>query len=100
MPLNIPRRIASIVVDTHMDRDYGWDTKEHSLGLRTLQARFIALEHDAGLQPTMNIFVAMDEVTASVHVRARLPSQALKTARVSGGWTSTSHRKSLLFPSD
>jgi hypothetical protein len=34
--LVIPRRIAIIVVDAHTDRDYGWDAKEHSLGLGAL----------------------------------------------------------------
>ena len=36
VPLKIPRRIAIIVVDAHTDRDYGWDDKEHSLGLGAL----------------------------------------------------------------
>ena len=36
VPLEIPRRIAIIVVDAHTDRDYGWDSKEHSLGLGAL----------------------------------------------------------------
>ena len=36
VPLEIPRRIAIIVVDAHTDRDYGWDAKEHSLGLGAL----------------------------------------------------------------
>ena len=36
VPLKIPRRIAIIVVDAHTDRDYGWDAKEHSLGLGAL----------------------------------------------------------------
>jgi NTE family protein len=36
VPLEIPRRIAIIVVDAHTDRNYGWDAKEHSLGLGAL----------------------------------------------------------------
>jgi NTE family protein len=36
VPLKIPRRVAIIVVDAHRDRDYGWDAKEHSLGLGAL----------------------------------------------------------------
>ena len=36
VPLEVPRRIAIIVVDAHTDRDYGWDAKEHSLGLGAL----------------------------------------------------------------
>ncbi len=36
VPSEIPRRIAIIVVDAHTDRDYGWDSKEHSLGLGAL----------------------------------------------------------------
>jgi len=36
VPLEIPRRIAIIVVDAHTDQDYGWDAKEHSLGLGAL----------------------------------------------------------------
>ena len=36
VPLKIPHRIAIIVVDAHTDRDYGWDDKEHSLGLGAL----------------------------------------------------------------
>jgi hypothetical protein len=34
--LEVPRRIAIIVVDAHTDKDYGWDAKEHSLGLGAL----------------------------------------------------------------
>ena len=33
VPWKIPRRIALIVVDADADSDYGWDSKEHSLGL-------------------------------------------------------------------
>lgn len=29
----IPRRVAIIVVDANTEHDYGWDSKEHSLGL-------------------------------------------------------------------
>ena len=35
-PLRIPRRVALIVVDADRDFDYGWDSKEHPLGLRAL----------------------------------------------------------------
>lgn len=33
VPWRIPRRVALIVVDAHKDSDYGWDSKEHPLGL-------------------------------------------------------------------
>ena len=36
VPLRIPRRIALIVVDADRDFDYGWDAKEHPLGLSAL----------------------------------------------------------------
>jgi NTE family protein len=36
VPWKLPRRVAIIVVDAHTDRDYGWDSKEHSLGLGAL----------------------------------------------------------------
>ena len=36
VPLRIPRRVALIVVDADRDFDYGWDSKEHPLGLRAL----------------------------------------------------------------
>ena len=36
MPLRIPRRVVLIVVDADRDFDYGWDSKEHPLGLRAL----------------------------------------------------------------
>jgi NTE family protein len=32
VPWKLPRRVALIVVDAHTDSDYGWDSKEHSLG--------------------------------------------------------------------
>jgi NTE family protein len=32
VPWRIPRRVAIIVVDAHTDSDYGWDSKERSLG--------------------------------------------------------------------
>jgi NTE family protein len=35
-PSGLPRRVAIIVVDAHTDSDYGWDSKEHSLGLGAL----------------------------------------------------------------
>lgn len=35
-PSRLPRRVAIIVVDAHTDSDYGWDSKEHSLGLGAL----------------------------------------------------------------
>jgi NTE family protein len=31
VPWKLPRRVALVVVDAHMDSDYGWDSKEHSL---------------------------------------------------------------------
>lgn len=36
VPSQLPRRVAIIVVDAHTDLDYGWDSKEHSLGLAAL----------------------------------------------------------------
>jgi len=36
VPSKLPRRVAIIVVDAHTDLDYGWDSKEHSLGLGAL----------------------------------------------------------------
>jgi NTE family protein len=36
VPWKIPRRVALIVVDAHTDKDYGWDSKEHPLGLGAL----------------------------------------------------------------
>jgi NTE family protein len=36
VPSRLPRRVAIIVVDAHTDSDYGWDSKEHSLGLGAL----------------------------------------------------------------
>lgn len=35
-PWKLPRRVAIIIVDAHTERDYGLDTKELSLGLKTL----------------------------------------------------------------
>lgn len=35
-PSKLPRRVAIIVVDAHRDLDYGWDSKDHSLGLGAL----------------------------------------------------------------
>jgi NTE family protein len=35
-PSKLPGRVALIVVDAHTDRDYGWDSKEHPLGLGAL----------------------------------------------------------------
>lgn len=36
VPMNLPHKVAVIVVDAHTDSDYGWDSKEHSLGLGAL----------------------------------------------------------------
>ncbi len=36
VPKKLPRRVALIVVDAHTDSDYGWDSREGSLGLRAL----------------------------------------------------------------
>ncbi|HWW01162.1 MAG TPA: patatin-like phospholipase family protein [Candidatus Acidoferrum sp.] len=36
VPRRIPRRVALIVVDAHTDKDYGWDSKEHTRGLGAL----------------------------------------------------------------
>ena len=35
-PAKLPRRVAIIVVDAHTQSDYGWDSKEHSVGLGAL----------------------------------------------------------------
>ena len=35
-PSRLPRRVAIIVVDAHRDLEYGWDSKERSLGLGAL----------------------------------------------------------------
>ena len=36
VPWKLPRRVALIAVDAHTDKDYGWDSKEHALGLGAL----------------------------------------------------------------
>jgi NTE family protein len=36
VPWKLPRQVALIVVDAHADKDYGWDSKEHALGLGAL----------------------------------------------------------------
>jgi NTE family protein len=36
VPLRIPRRVALIIVDADRDVDYGWDSKEHPLGVGAL----------------------------------------------------------------
>jgi len=36
LPSKIPRRVAIIIVDAHTQSDYGWDSKEHSVGLGSL----------------------------------------------------------------
>ncbi len=36
LPANLPRRVAIIIVDAHTESDYGWDSKEHSVGLGSL----------------------------------------------------------------
>jgi NTE family protein len=36
VPWKLPRRVAIIVVDAHTELDYGWDSKEQSLGLGAL----------------------------------------------------------------
>jgi NTE family protein len=36
VPTKLPHRVAIIVVDAHTDSDYGWDTREHALGLGAL----------------------------------------------------------------
>ncbi|HTL58957.1 MAG TPA: patatin-like phospholipase family protein [Candidatus Limnocylindrales bacterium] len=36
VPWKLPRRVALIIVDAHTDKDYGWDSKEHALGLGAL----------------------------------------------------------------
>lgn len=35
-PVKIPRRLAIIIVDASARRDYGWDSKDWTLGLRTV----------------------------------------------------------------
>jgi hypothetical protein len=35
-PVKIPRRLAIIIVDASTERDYGWDSKDRTLGLGTL----------------------------------------------------------------
>jgi NTE family protein len=35
-PVKIPRRLAIIIVDASRDRDYGWDSKDRTLGLGTV----------------------------------------------------------------
>lgn len=35
-PMKLPRRVAVIIVDAHMDSDYGWDSADHRLGLGAL----------------------------------------------------------------
>ena len=36
MPVKIPRRLAFIIVDASTERDYGWDSKDWTLGLGTV----------------------------------------------------------------
>jgi NTE family protein len=36
VPAKLPHRVAIIVVDAHTDSDYGWDSREYSLGLGAL----------------------------------------------------------------
>jgi len=36
VPVKIPRRLAIIIVDASTERDYGWDSKDRTLGLGTV----------------------------------------------------------------
>jgi NTE family protein len=35
-PVKIPRRLAIIIVDASTEKDYGWDSRDRTLGLRTV----------------------------------------------------------------
>src|SRR5208337_5454749 len=35
-PVKIPRRLAIIIVDASRERDYGWDSRDWTLGLGTV----------------------------------------------------------------
>lgn len=47
LPSKLPRRIAIVVVDAHTIADFGWDSREHSLGLGALVSSLsqVAVSH-------------------------------------------------------
>lgn len=62
-PRRLPRRVAVIIVDAQTDCDYGWDTKEGSLGLR---AQVGSIGHAAVSRNSFETTELFREITARV----------------------------------
>jgi NTE family protein len=60
-PVKIPRRLAIIVMDASADRDYGWDSRERTLGPKTLMCSVAQIAGNRYSFETIELF---REVTA------------------------------------
>jgi len=53
-PVKIPRRLAIIIVDASRERDYGWDSRDRTLGLGTLMGSVSQVTGDRYSYETSN----------------------------------------------
>ena len=54
--VKIPRRLAIIIVDASRDRDYGWDSKDRTLGLGTVMGSVAQVTGDRYSFETIELF--------------------------------------------
>jgi NTE family protein len=55
-PVKIPRRLAIIIVDASRERDYGWDSRDRTLGLGTLMGSVSQVTGDRYSYETIELF--------------------------------------------
>jgi NTE family protein len=55
-PVKIPRRLAIIIVDASRERDYGWDSRDRTLGFGTLMGSVSQVTGDRYSYETIELF--------------------------------------------
>ena len=55
-PVKIPRRLAIIIVDASAERDYGWDSKDRTLGLGTVMGSVAQITGNRYSYETIELF--------------------------------------------
>jgi NTE family protein len=79
-PIKIPRRLAIIIVDASAERDYGWDSRDRTLGLGTVMGSVAQITGNRYSYETIELF---REVSARLD-REREAARAQAGASQSG----------------
>ncbi len=74
VPVKIPRRLAFIIVDASAERDYGWDSRERTLGMRTLMSSVAQVTGNRYSFETIELFREVSARLDREREAARVPA--------------------------